>query len=436
MLRTLPFCLLLAGLCLGLAGCPEDSSSNPDAGSVASDYLGLHADTLRRGTSENVEAIRAVPGAKLAVSLSSKARKLTLLRIEDGRLVAGRERTLFESDSSESELTNLDLSPDGSWGVATRTLIVVDAAGKQTDCRGELVFFEARDQEDFGAILSQVEVGPMPDAVAVSKDGKRVASADERDGPDAWGKCEVAGEQASISVLDLTSGPRSPTLLLQVVMKDGTSGPREPEGIAFGADHDLVVATLQDSHEVALFRISELAGKQAPSSDDVKIVELPENALGQKPWPDGVVRFEDAAGAEHFAIAGEWNDSLLVIDGAGKVEANAEISARDLPASLPRIVKADYPPFSPDSLAAFAYGEHRYLAVTLRHAGAVAIYEVDKAAAPVYRTAIKVGADEQGTQDEDGSSVRPEGVGAAADGSFLVTANEAESSVSLVLPTE
>jgi len=263
-----------------------------------------------------------------------------------------------------------------------------------------------------------------------------VASADERDGPDAWGKCEVDGEVPSISVLDVSSGPAAASVMFQVTMKDGTTGPREPEGIAFGADHDLVVATLQDSHEVVLFRVSQLVGQQAPTSDDVKIVELPANALGQAPWPDGVARFEDAAGKEHFAIAGEWNDTLLVVDGEGNVVANHDISAHDLPASLPRIIDADTPLFSPDSVAAFAYGDHRYVALTLRHAGAVAVYEMDDAAAPAYRTAIQVGANEQGGQDEDGSTIRPEGIGAAADGSFIVVANEAESSVSLVVPAE
>ena len=53
-----------------------------------------------------------------------------------------------------------------------------------------------------------------------------------------------------------------------------------------------------------------------------------------------------------------------------------------------------------------------------------------------YSSAVQVGHDEKGGQDEDGSTIRPEGVAAAPDGHFLLTANEEESSVSLVLPVE
>jgi len=429
--------LILAALLLGALACSSDPSDPTDE-NRAKLYLGNHAHTLRRGQSDNVEVVKRVPGQRRALVLSSKARKLALLNVLEDRVevVTGREKTLFENDTTESELTNLDVSASGTWAVATRTLIQVDGAGKQISCGGQLVFIDVSDSDAFGTVLKQVDVGPMPDSVDISDDDKLVVSADERDGPDAWGKCEVAGAEASVSVVDLQAGPTGAVNLHTVKMIDADTGPREPESITFSKDNDLVVVTLQDSHEVALFRVSALAGKANPTSADMTLVALPANALGAKPWPDGVARFEDAAGKEHFAIAGEWNDTLIVIDGEGHVVANADVSAGDIPQSFPRVVKADYPPFSPDTIAPFRYGTQPYLAVALRHSGAVAVYDVGDASKPAYRTAIQVGESETGKADEDGSVIRPEGITASPDGSFILTANEEESSVSLILPVE
>ena len=427
--------LILPFLALALLACPSEPAEPVDP-PAPGPYLGRHAHTLLRGSSDNAEAIKVVPGQKRAVLLSSKARKLTLLDVLDDKLQVAREKSLFESDSTESELTNLEVSASGTWAVLTRTLIETDNAGAQTACGGELVFVDVTDSDAFGTVLKQLEVGPMPDSVDISDDDTLVASANERDGPDAWGKCEVPGAEASVSIVKLEDGPASAVELHRVKMIDSTTGPREPEAVVFSKDGDLVAVTLQDSHEVALLSVSALALKANPTSDDVKIVELPPNALGAKPWPDGIARFEDAQGAERFAIAGEWNDTLIVIDREGEVLANAELSPNDLPDSLPRVVDPGSPLFSPDTLAPFVFGAKSYLAVSLRHAGAVAVYDVSNAASPAFRTAIAVGEKETGKADKDGSAIRPEGICAAPDGSFVLTANEQESSVSLVLPAD
>jgi hypothetical protein len=272
----------------------------------------------------------------------------------------------------------------------------------------------------------------MPDAVAVSPDGKLVASANERDGLEAWGKCGVPGATPSISVLDVSGGPAAAVERHRIEMVDADTGPREPEGVVFGKDSDLVFATLQDSHEVVWFRVSALAGLTDPTSADIGLESLPVNALGAGPWPDGITRFEDVAGGECFVTAGEWNDTFTVLASDGTVLSNNDISESDLPSSLPRVVAEDTPLFSPDSVAAFTWGARPYVAFTLRQAGAVAIYDVADPTAPRYVQAIAVGQHETGKADEEGSTIRPEGIGAAADGSFLVVANEAESSVSLI----
>ena len=446
------------GLCLALAAC-DGGASNGDEGQgtsascgdevmpspldptyascVGTSFLATHSETRLIGASDNAEVIRVLPGSNKLLLLASKARKLTLLDVQDGALSTVAEKVFFAEDSSESELTSLSVSPDGTWAVATRTIIEKDDSGRQVDCAGELVFFDLSEGESFGAILKQIEVGPMPDAVAISGDGRFVVSADERDGPDAWGKCEVAGEKPSISVIEIGEGPDTARLRSQIALDEdiAVSGPREPEYVAISRDNDRVVVTLQDSHEIAVFDISALPeGVSTSDSLPLKIVKLPPNALCAYPWPDGVLAFEDARGEEFFAIAGEWNDQLIIVDRDGNTIANKEITPRELPESLPRIVDGASPYFSPDSLAGFKLDGVPYLALTLRHAGAVLIYDVSSAESPTCPTTVKVGQSEAGGADADGSTIRPEGVSAASDGRFIVTANEGESSVSLIVP--
>ena len=421
---------------LGAGACDGGGDGGGAGGPAAGHYLAELADTLLMGAADNAEVVKAIPGTDRVVLVSSKARKLTLLRVGAEKLTVLREAALFENDPTESEITHVAVAPDGAWAACTRTLIETDGDGAQTDCGGALVFVDLSETDAFGAILAEVPVGPMPDAAAVSPDGRWVAVANERDGPDAWGKCAVVGEVPSVSVVEVPGGdPAAAVERHRVIMVDGDTGPREPETVAFSADSDLVVATLQDSHELVLFRISDLEGVADPTSelDAVKIVALPGDAAGAPPWPDGVERVALLGGGEVFAVAGEWNDTFLVVDAAGQVLANHPISPADLPADLPRVVDEGSPLFSPDSVASFTVDGHPHVAFTLRHAGAVAVYDLSDPAHPIYASAVAVGKDEAGGQDEDGSTIRPEGIAAAADGSWLVTANEEESSVSLAV---
>ncbi|MFT5429754.1 MAG: hypothetical protein ACI9OJ_000426 [Myxococcota bacterium] len=420
---VLPFIIVV-----GLFGC---SSATSDDSANAPAWAGQHTHTLTLGQSDNAEVVKVIGDGQgdnpRAVLVASKARKLVLVEITASGLNVIRERTLLETDSSESELTHIDVSSDGSWAVLTRTIITMNGDA-QSDCGGELLFVSLVDSASFGDILSTVEVGPMPDSVDVSDDDQWVVSANERDGPDAWGKCEVAGEVASISVVDVSSGPAAPTERHRIILTDAATGPREPESVHI-ADNDRVAVTLQDSHELALFRISELP--LAPTMADLTIVRLPNDALGAGPWPDGVLHVKTELETV-LVVAGEWNDTLTVLSVEGDVLSSIVVSASDLPPALPRVLDEGSPPFSPDSLATFSRSGRTYVAVTLRHAGAVAVYDITDPRAPTYSSSIAVGRSEKGTQDEDGSTIRPEGIAASADGSFLLTANEAESSLSLI----
>ncbi len=432
--RWMTAMMILATAAFG--ACDSGGDGDGGCGAAAGHFLAELADTLLLGTADNAEVIKGIPGTDRAILISSKARKLTLLQVGADALTVLREASLFENDPTESELTHVAVSPDGAWAACTRTLIEVDDDGAQTDCGGALVFVDVADGDGFGTVLAEVPVGPMPDAAAVSPDGTLVAVANERDGPDAWGKCAVAGEVPSVSVVEVPGGDAAAAVERhRVTLVDADTGPREPETVAFSADGDLVVATLQDSHELLLFRISELDGVADPTSelDAVTIVPLPGDAAGAGPWPDGVERVALPGGGEVFAVAGEWNDTFLVVDSAGQVLANHPISPADLPAHLPRVIDEGYPLFSPDSVASFMVDGSPHVAFTLRHAGAVAVYDLSDPAAPAYASAVAVGKSEDGGQDEDGSTIRPEGIAAAADGAWIVTANEEESSVSLAV---
>jgi hypothetical protein len=388
------------------------------------------------GMADNAEVIQAIDGTNRAILVSSKARKISLLEVEQGQVKILHERALFSEDTSESELTHVDINSTGSWAVLSRTIVQVGEDGAQIACGGELIFVDATASESFGDILATVPVGPMPDSVDISDDDLLVVSANERDGPDAWGKCEVPDAMPSISILDLKNGPAEAVEIARIEMLDGGTGPREPEDVCFSKDDDLVAVTLQDSHEVALFRVSDILEISNPTSDDIEIIALPPNALGALPWPDGITSFEDQTGTEYFAIAGEWNDTLLILDHGGTVVANLDISSQEIPEHFPRVEDEGSPLFSPDSLTSFIAAGRTYLGATLRHSGVVALWDVSDISSISFAMAIPVGKNEMGGADEEGSTIRPEGITAAKDGSFILVANEEESSVSLIVPVE
>ena len=105
----------------------------------------------------------------------------------------------------------------------------------------------------------------MPDAVAITPNKKYALTADEHDSKESWGKCPIGSIKPSVSIIQLTDETGALMVVPRVVKKIefgmGYLGPREPEYIAVASDSDTVAVTLQDSHEVAIFKISEVLGK-------------------------------------------------------------------------------------------------------------------------------------------------------------------------------
>ncbi len=417
--------VLILGL---LASACGDGASAPQSPTTV--YRPHHAQTMRFGTTDNAEVVKVLPDSRRAIVVASKARKVTLIAVQEESLSELESKTLFQQDTSESELTHIDFAPDGSWAVLTRTQLSKDADGGTTGCSGSLVFIDAREGPSFGQVLKEVSVGPMPDAVDVSPDGKWVVSANERDV--VWGKCEgVDGlEGPSISVLDVSNGPEAAVEVHRLVMSENLE--REPEQVVFAKDSDLIVATLQDSHEVLFVRRSALVGTASASEALGSIVALPKNGIGQDAWPDGLASVLDANGQEVFVVAGEANDTLTLLDAAGTLLTTIDILATDIPADFPRDGSWG-PLFRPDSVTAYRYQGLSYVAATLKAAGAVGIWDISDPKNPQRVVVEKIGAQEMAGAEEE-SSLGTEGISASPEHGFIITANEGESSVSLLVP--
>lgn len=430
MKKKLAFC----ALALVLVACDDasttsDPSNDQCVASTTSNSLQIvHKMTQRMSSTDNIESIRAWESHR-AFAVASKSRTVYSVDYDGNQISTDRLFDIPEGDEDE-ELTNS--APIGTTDLALTHTLLTRTHNAITACGGELILYD-------GATKTQhaVTVGPMPDSVAVSPDKKYAITADERDSEaDAWGKCPVADAIPSVSVVDLSQGYASAALVKQIQFSKNSVGqPREPEYVAIASDSDSVAVTLQDSHEVALFKLSEIMQESAAILDEnnakVKIVALPTNAAGKSPWPDGITAF-NANGKIHYAMAGEWNDTLIIIDENGNLEANIEITEQQVPTSFPCSdnVEDGNPRYSPDSITTFTQGERVYIAATLRFAGAVIIYDVTIPTCPQFALITAVGESDNTGCTKDGSLVYPEGI-SAKDGQIWV-ANEGESSITVI----
>ena len=428
--RTITLAALVTTVCNACGG-------STDGENFQTLWQGEHGQTILLGAEDNSEVVKAIPHSEFAVLIASKTRKVTLLSVEGSEMTVVDELVLFADDSSESELTHIDFSPDGTYAVITRTLPNSEN-GEQVSCFGELVFVSML-QETFGEVLSQIDVGPMPDSVDVSPDGRWVVSADEVDFND--GKCTVEGTVPSISVLSVEEGPNNPLLLATITMiSESGENLREPEQIVFGADSDRVVATLQDTHEIITFSVSEVTasgGGEITSEDSrVNVSSMPLRSDGAEPWPDGVASFILRDGTSWFIVTGEYNDTFHLLNDSGEPVYQYEIDPSKMPSDLPRNIESwSLAPFRPDSVTTFTMDtapDSVFVAASLKHSGAVGVWDVSDPSALALQGVVSVGASEGGTPETE-STIGTEGI-ASFDGGVIITANEGESSVSLVVP--
>lgn len=422
----------LVGL-LALAGCGGGDDETP----AAAVWQGQHVETLKFADDDNSEVIKLLPDGTRAVLVASKTRKVTLLGVSASGLTELRSVNLFADDTSESELTHIDFDSAGRFAAVTRTKPVA-MGGTLTDCQGSLVFVDVSDSAAFGTVLREVEVGPIPDTVDISPDDRWVVTGDEKD---IYDKCTIEGPVPSVTVLELPGGdPAAARVRARITMvSESADAPREPEQIIFAADSDRVAATLQDSHEVMFFRRSALLdgagdGIVEVGSDTLSIVRLPDRTDGAEPWPDGIAAYVAGDGETYFVVTGEYNDVIYVLDAEGEVQGTVTVTDADVPGDFPRVGDGSDVRFRPDSVATFGYAGRRYAAVSLKHAGAVGVWDVTDPGDVYVASMVKVGFAEMGSTTS-GSTLGTEGI-SAHDSGVVVTANEGESSASLVAPIE
>lgn len=430
---------LFLGMMLFPACSDDNGSDGQSSGQGTLGMLRLEtAGTLKVGTSDNAEVIRVLPGTSDAVLISSKAHRVTRLTYDASQGIRVVEQATKEMPGDD-ELTSGQLF-DASTILVTHTILEKASSEENaaiTGCGGELMALSLEPGSNFGTVLGTAAVGAMPDAVALSSNGRWAVTCDEHDSEaEAWGKCTVEDIRPSVTLLDLSRGVGDMKAVAKITFSRNMIGPREPEYAVIASDHDTVMVTLQDSDEVAIFKISSVLAMTPSASgmieldeSAVRIVSLPVNASGAQPWPDGIVSF-DVAGKSYFTMAGEWNDTLITLDSEGEVVSNIQITESEVPSNYPCVHHGSDPLYSPDSLAVFKKNGKTFVAATLRHAGAVIVYDYSTPSSPRFSAIAKVGASDGNTCTENGSSVRPEGI--ASDGALIWVANEKESSVSVI----
>ena len=438
-MNRLALSVILCSFALSCVACDDSSSGDNSSGGKVQPTLKL-AGSITQQYSGNIESVRVVPGRSnpSAVAVSSKTKTLHYLEIAGDKFNNYREDFVYSEENVENEFTNSAVV-DENMTLVTHT-IVTKTGDKVTNCEGEIMSI-AYDSSTQKTNAHAVEVGPMPDAIAVTPDKRYAISADEHD---STATCPVGdGITPSVSILSLTDAEgaklEKPVRVKKITFTVNSSKEsREPEYIAIASDNDTVAVTLQDSHEVALFSLKAVLDSEGDlTENDVKIVELPKNPAGSKAWPDGVTAF-DIEGKHYFAMAGEANDTIIIIDDKGNAVANPWITKREVPTEYPCLEDSGFPGvnYSPDSVTAFVLGGHTYVAATLRYAGAVIIYDVSNPAKPVFERIDRAGKGDlvgDGTckGESEKSGVYPEGISSEVIGdvAYVWVANEGDNTV-------
>ena len=424
--------LMLSALALAACDDADGGGGAADAAPAAGTLKARAVQTLPFATDDGSEVIKMLPSGDRAVLIASRTGRMTLLAVEEDKLQELKTIELYR-DGEVGELTHIAISDDGAFAAITRA-IPVEQDGELVGCEGELLLVNVA--QNFGQVSKRLAVGPMPDGVDITSDGRWIVTADEAD---HFRRCPLPDVHGSVTLIELPGGiPSQAVVRARITMDMVGEAHREPETIAFAPDDDRVAVTLQDTHELLFFRRTALlAAGDDPREitvrpvTDFTLTRYPDRADGKPPWPDGLAGFTDDAGAAWFVATGEFNDTFAIFDADGGFLSQTAIDAAALPADLPRDPEDTLGGvIRPDSVATLRYAGHRIFALSLKHAGAVGLWIADDLMAPTFLDLVRVGQSETGSPTT-ASSVSPEGI-AAADRGLVVTANEGESSASLL----
>ncbi|MBO4349424.1 MAG: hypothetical protein J6A01_00560 [Proteobacteria bacterium] len=425
----------------------EDKTGQQDTVIISGQSINI-VGSVTQTYSGNIESVRVVEGRELpsAIAVSSKTKVIRYLENDGKKLNSYYDdfnlTSFIHDDDEDNELTNSAVY-DEKHTFVTHTLLTKNTSKEITACSGNIYMVtNEKDASGNSFSIKDLTVGPMPDAIAVTPDKKYAITANEYDSTDNWGKCPVGAGNPSVSIIDLSNIHSNDLKVSKQIQftQNALKQSREPEYIAIASDSDTVAVTLQDSYEVALFKLSVMMKKDGEILDesDVKFIDIPANAAGIQSWPDGIIAF-DIGSKHYFAMAGEGSDSIIIIDDTGAVVSNTQITEKEVPTNYP-CLEADWFPgtkYSPDSVTSFSLNNKTYVAATLRYAGAVIVYDVTNPSKPNFELITRAGVGDvvgNGVCSEDTSKVYPEGIssGIFGNAAYIWVANEGDHSVTSI----
>ena len=183
-MNRLALSVILCSVALSCVACDDSSSGDNSSGGKVQPTLKL-AGSITQQYSGNIESVRVVPGRSnpSAVAVSSKTKTLHYLEIAGDKFNNYREDFVYSEENVENEFTNSAVV-DENMTLVTHT-IVTKTGDKVTNCEGEIMSI-AYDSSTQKTNAHAVEVGPMPDAIAVTPDKRYAISADEHDSTATW----------------------------------------------------------------------------------------------------------------------------------------------------------------------------------------------------------------------------------------------------------
>lgn len=380
-------------------------------------------ETVSAGVDNNPEIVRMIPGTtNKAVFVASGVNKLGSVTYDATGLTIDQlsqvPASQFDTGRAFSELTSITVDPAGQYLAVLRldTRCPTSADAGAAYVRGSVMFVDVAPPH---AILADVEIGFAPDSVYISGDGNWAVVANEAD-PERSGEdanaC-LAPNQGSISIIDLSAGVASATLVQDITSL--TPDAQLPEGVKIAPDNDTVVVAFQTSDEIALFRLSDVPNATLTH------IDLPADA-----GPDGLAIAPDGSFA---LISNEVGDSFSFLGlPAGNVINTYSIrGSGDVPERYNRDDRGSTKKHEPEECAIMAVAERLYAVFALQESHAVIAYDITDPMAPAFEDITEVGIDWAAEANGRGKSdIGPEGL-AARDGLILV-ASEREGSLSLV----
>ncbi len=418
--------------CLSVVGCSDDDSGNnvpveyvhpnacaADSSCEANPRFDIQEMmSLATGADENPEIVRVIPGTvNRAVLASSASKKLTFIDYGAASF-SFAESYSYDLGGTASEMTSMTVSPDGKF------LVITDA---RADCAKGFLHIVDLDV-NHGTIINSIEVGYNPDSVAISKDGRWLVSADEDDREDR--PCKPADRHGgSVSVIDLSVGLELATVVKTIPTDWDVDA--EPEGVKIAPDNDTVLVALQETSQLAFFRLSEINDADFAMYAVINFVDDLGVSAGE---PDGIALNEEG----DIALVGlEKTDSFAMISVTDatvlalySIEDNG-----DLPSSYNRDLEKSTKRMEPEEVALIKAGGQVFALMALQESHAVLVYNVTDPTEPFFDSVAPVGIGYQAEDDaglNEKSEIGSEGLAICMQNAITFIANEREGSVTML----